>query len=111
MTYWQPMINNEVGCFSWWVDETLIHDLVVCYPIAKILDNTMNYFCGYMVSAMVSQVSDFFIAVRQTRSFQDFRLNGPEYKMKFSSCFSHYDHKISWLTNTVIHKKNTVPRL
>ena len=93
MTYWQPMINNEVGCFSWWVDETLIHDLVVCYPIAKILDNTMNYFCGYMVSAMVSKGSDFVIAARQTRSFLSYRLNNTENEMKFCSCFSHYSIK------------------
>lgn len=58
INYWQPKINNEVGCFSWWVDQALHKDVVMCYPVAKILDNTMNYFCGYMVSAMVSEASD-----------------------------------------------------
>jgi len=50
--YWEPVLNNEVECFSWQLNYSMDNELSVCYPVAKIFNNTFDYFCNYMVTSM-----------------------------------------------------------
>ena len=36
------------------MEEQLIQNFTMCKPVYKIINNTMNYFCDYMVTSMVN---------------------------------------------------------
>jgi len=52
MSYWHNRSDNEINCFAWKMEDQLIFSFTMCKPIFKIIHNTMNYFCDYMVTSM-----------------------------------------------------------
>ena len=56
ISFWQPLLNNEMNCLSWQFNYTMDKDLATCYPVSHVIDTTMGYFCQYGVTSVVSYI-------------------------------------------------------